>query len=90
MPKEKTLSSFTKSKLALIYLPRIICNHIIGHNHHVGHRITIGFMIMMLGVFIAKTASEYYVLTIIYDACGYALHAIGAVPIIEWLLKFKE
>lgn len=86
----RLLPNREKSMLAVLYLPRIICNHIIGHNHHVGHRITIGFMIMVLGVFIAKTASEYYILTIIYDACGYALHAIGAVPIIEWLIKFRE
>lgn len=84
------MKKFLPAKLSAIYLPKVICTHLIGDKHTFFHRITVGMFIMVLGVELAEIGSTIHLFSILLTTGGYALHAVGAVPIIEWLLKFRE
>ncbi len=73
-----------------VNLPLLVGDHILGENHHPFHRISIGVIIMIIGVSIAKIHSPITIVTILIDGTGYTLHGIGAIPIIESFMKIKE
>jgi len=69
----------------LLNFPTWICFHFLGEKHTHAHRIIIGVFVMGFGVGIAKIHTEYIIIHFVYDMCGYLIHGIGAVPIIEFL-----
>jgi len=73
----------------IMCLPRAICNHMIGENHHIGHRMAVGTVVMAIGVTIAKASAgiEYAVIHISLDMVGYGLHALGCTPFIDAMIK---
>lgn len=69
-------------------LPRKICNHLHGPDHPVSHRMWVGVAIMMGGVFLAHAGASFpRYFAVLMDTTGYAIHALGATPFIEWLLE---
>lgn len=69
-------------------LPKVLCQHAIGHHHTVGHRMVAGTTIMGIGVGTAKAAVLFHSLPLhmSLDLVGYLIHGIGAVPFVEYLL----
>lgn len=70
-------------------ITRILCNHLVGEDHTHQHRIFTGIVIMVFGVGVAKFALFFSSAAIhfIGDMIGYFIHATGAVPILEHMLK---
>jgi hypothetical protein len=65
-----------------------ICDHLIGQNHTVIHRITVGFLICCAGVGITEIPHfEIALLHKFYDIVGYIVHGIGGIPIIKYFFK---
>lgn len=69
-----------------------ICKALFGKNHHYGHRMAVGFAVMVVGVGIAKAAGHATALPIavIGDLIGYAVHGLGLTPFLEKLLETFE
>lgn len=68
---------------------RPVCHLLLGHQAKPSHRMAVGAAVMAVGVMIAKAAHgiEYEFLSMIVDGCGYAIHALGTTPFIEWLAE---
>lgn len=75
--------------IRFIDLPRAICHHAIGRDHTLSHRMVAGGVIMAIGVSIAQAAGyfEMHLMHYVLDLCGYAVHGLGCVPYIEYLLE---
>lgn len=73
-------------------IPHLICNHIIGKEHKIQHRITVGTIIMMIGVLISKGGGGISIVIVhyLFDAIGYGLHGIGLIPWIEYITENVE
>lgn len=74
-----------KGRLAHHPIYKKVFIFLLGKHHTRGHRVVAGFVVMAVGVCIAKQAhhceswySEYSI-----DLVGYLLHGIGATPIVE-------
>lgn len=79
----------TFTKLKIYNLPREICHHAIGKEHTHSHRMVAGTCIMLVGVAIAKSA-HFFDATLIHfsmDMVGYAVHGLGALPFIEYVME---
>lgn len=85
----KGVKLFSRSKFNI---PHLICNHIIGKEHKIQHRITVGTAIMMIGVLISKSGGGISLIIIhyLFDAIGYGLHGIGLIPWIEYITENVE
>lgn len=71
-----------------INLPREICNHLHGPAHAVSHRMWVGFFVMLAGVGFAHISAMLpHWAGMLFDLCGYGVHALGATPFIEWALE---
>lgn len=71
-------------------LPQVLCDHLIGENHPTHHRMFCGMIIMVIGVCVARFGGHYIhieVIAIFADLTGYGIHALGATPFIEVVLK---
>jgi hypothetical protein len=71
---------------------RTICNHLIGKEHNLGHRIVVGIAIMIIGVYMTKLAADTHILwiDIVGDTIGFLLHGIGAIPFVELFIKLNH
>lgn len=70
---------------------RVICNHLIGREHRLVHRIIVGVIIMVFGVYMTKLAADTHILVIdiIGDTVGFLLHGIGGIPFVELFIKLN-
>lgn len=68
---------------------RPVCHALLGHHAKPSHRMAVGVVVMSFGVVIAKAAHgvHYEILSMMVDGCGYAIHALGTTPFIEWLAE---
>lgn len=68
-------------------LPRLVCHMLLGHQAKPPHRMAVGVIVMGIGVMIAKAAMyvHFQALEMLIDGSGYAIHALGTTPFIEWL-----
>lgn len=80
--KPKTKKSFL-DVLRKYSLPRIIAGHLFGKDHHTGHRLFTGLIVMISGVLLAKSVHGG-MLHYITDLFGYLLHGAGATPYVEY------
>lgn len=87
--EEKKKSPELLQLLEKVDITRKICQHAIGEHHTQAHRMTVGTVIMVVGVCIAKYCGEmhFVVLHIGGDIVGYLIHAFGATPYLEWLIQ---
>lgn len=71
-----------------INVPKIICEHLIGEHHSHLHRMSVGGLVMMSGVCVAKMAAhcDFIPLEMGADLFGYLVHGIGAVPYVDALV----
>jgi len=69
---------------------RAICNHLVGENHSVVHRLGAGALIMGSGVLVAKAGGDGLILHFIADLVGYAIHGIGLIPFVDKLIELYK
>lgn len=82
------LKTKTPRAVQAINLPREICHWCLGHDHHISHRMIVGLMVMAVGVIIAKAGHHYPgFIAHASDLIGFFIHALGAVPYLEWLIE---
>lgn len=65
-----------------IHVTKIICNHVMGKNHSINHRVVVGIIFIYSGVLIAGFFQSG-ILHIIFDGVGYCVHGIGSIPLVE-------
>lgn len=87
LPNMKLPSAATLKK---VDVTRIVCDHVLSKSHTPMHRRFCGFLVIIGGVLISKIATPYVVLHIMFDAVGYFIHALWAVPFLEWLVQQFE
>lgn len=69
--------------LSWIDLSTHISNHISGESHTPTHKKVVGFVIMIIGVTLAKATmflSHTFIFEMLADVVGFGLHAIGLIP----------
>ena len=75
----------------ILNLPKTICHHAIGHHHSPHHRMIAGAGIMCVGVLVAKSAAlvspHWFIVHVTVDIIGYAIHGVGTIPFVEYLLS---
>jgi hypothetical protein len=71
--------------ITIVRMPYIISEHLFGKGHSPRHRISVGVMIMIIGVSISKMTFGYTIFHFLYDGIGYLVHGIGCLPIIEYM-----
>lgn len=78
-----------KSPLYYFNLPKRVCDLTLGEKHKPRHRMIAGTIIMVLGVGLSKAfmSFHYFFIPEITEGIGYAIHAIGATPFVEYLSK---
>lgn len=92
-PSKPRLSKEAVLRLAhacrMVCVPRVVCTHLIGKEHTMRHRMWTGFVIMLFGVIVAKSGMflAFFILHVLADLVGFLIHAIGAIPFVEWLLS---
>jgi len=71
-----------------VNLPRFICTHVVGEKHSHKHRMSVGFVLMVIGVGTAKSFAEIHIfgLDFVGDVIGYFLHGVGAVPYVDYFI----
>jgi len=77
--------------IRFIDLPRHLCQHAVGKHHTLGHRLIAGSIIMVAGVSTAKAGvlvpMAPHLFHFSLDVVGYALHGLGCIPFIEYLME---
>lgn len=71
-------------------ITRNICNHFVGEQHTLNHRMVCGGIIMIIGVGFYKVmvySNGYFILHFFGETIGYLIHGVGASPFVEWILK---
>lgn len=66
-----------------------VARHLFGREHHAGHRMIVGSIVMVVGVLIAKCAGGVHIFAfeVCIDLVGYGIHGLGLTPFIEHLLE---
>lgn len=73
--------------LLKINLAQWICNHLVGKEHTHGHRIFVGSIIMVIGLWIGDVfVPPIHILALITKGFGGIVDGIGLVPIIEYAI----
>lgn len=72
-----------KLRLHHLNLPKHILNATVGHDHPIWSRLLMGLLIMVLSKLIHESI-------LIVDALKELVHAIGAVPWLEWLVEYSS
>lgn len=75
-------------KSDIVNLPKSVCCFLLGKDHHIAHRMIAGIVIMTIGVATAKSAHAVTseIVQISLDMVGYAVHGLGAVPFVSYLV----
>lgn len=81
------MKKFFSNAADFMNIPKHVSNHLCGQNHSIAHRRIVGVVVIVFGVIIAKAGGELFVLHVVFDAFGYALHGIGLIPFIEAIEK---
>lgn len=76
--------------IAVLNLPKRICEHVVGEQHTKAHRSFVGILFMFIGVFIAHIEFEIVAFATAAEAFGFTIHAIGVIPFIEMLSKTPD
>jgi len=70
-------------------VPYHICDHFLGESHSFGHRIFVGSIFVFLGTCIAQIHVGIWICDILYEGGGFVVHAVGAVPFVEYAVSLK-
>lgn len=84
----KTKERKGKELLERVNVPKLICLHLIGEKHTAHHRMSVGLIIMGVGVAICKMTSSFYIISYIGEGIGYLIHGIGTIPFVEHLQTY--
>lgn len=65
---------------------RMLLDNVLGENHSHRHRMGFGFILMTIGVMIAKSFAgvEYEIVHMVCDCVGYFIHGLGCVPFVDY------
>jgi hypothetical protein len=65
------------------------CDVLAGEHHHPILRFAFGIVVMLCGVYIAKTIGHHHTEIIAFagDTVGYGIHGVGLIPFVEAILK---
>ena len=57
-------------------IPKLICKHLMGEEHSNMHHMAVGFILMVIGVCIAKNSVEFHSVFVHFggDILGYGIH----------------
>lgn len=80
MTKARCICMFQK-----VNILKIICNHAIGKQHTIAHRMIVGFAIIVIGVIAVEYTAEYHFVKYITKIAGDGLDAIGITPYVEYV-----
>lgn len=72
---------------------RIVCDHVVGEEHTARHRCVAGTIVMVCGVLIVNSATlveHVHWLHLVTETIGNFVHALGATPFLEGLVKTTE
>lgn len=81
---KKTLKEKCACALDKVNLAKTICNHLLGKQHTIVHRMLVGVAIMCVGVAFVELTASIHVVHYVTNIAGYGIHAVGATPFIEW------
>lgn len=81
---KKTLKEKCACMLDRVNLTKTICNHLLGKQHTIIHRMLVGVIIMCIGVAFVELTAHIYMVHYVTNIAGYGIHAVGATPFIEW------
>lgn len=81
------IAKISLKNIAKVDLTRKISTHLVGEDHNIKHRMSVGGVIILIGVVISEIPATYGVLHIVYDAVGYGIHGIGLLPYGEHFLS---
>lgn len=87
---QKCMSGCKKFVFQDINFVKWLCTHILGEKHTLRHRMIVGALIMITGVFVSKLGVAHPALHYFTDMTGYFIHGIGGIPYIEQLSKFVK
>jgi hypothetical protein len=78
-----------RSVIHVVNVPRYVCRTLIGEHHTHAHRMVAGGTMMAGGVLLSHMAAEPHILllTLAGDLVGYAIHGMGLVPFLDFLLE---
>lgn len=80
----------TALRIHALNFPHKICDHFLGEHHTFGHRFFVGSIIVLCGTAIAQIHIGFVVVDLLLEGGGYVIHAIGAIPVVEYVLHLKE
>lgn len=74
--------------LKKVNLVQLLCDQMFGEQHTHRHRMTVGVLVMCVGISIAKgsTFFEYEIVRLLGDGLGYLIHGLGGVPFADFLM----
>lgn len=62
-----------------------VAEHLLDEKHSYSHRCVYGFILMIIGVSMAKgMPHDIFILSFIGDQVGYFFHGAGCIPFIDW------
>lgn len=79
----------SKNHLNKVNLPYILCDHLLGENHKLYHRLILGTMIILAGAGLILINSTSAALVITHTA-GVIIDGIGVIPWLELVIQQKE
>lgn len=79
----------SKFRKVISYPTTFISNHMFGEKHTHRHKMGVGGVIAVIGVYIASSAHHFtlHFVQIGVDLIGYAVHGLGVAPYIEFFMK---
>lgn len=86
--KKETKSRF-KQLLTKINLAYLICDHLIGKNHQIYHRLVVGTCIILLGIGILSIKVTFPALFVTHTA-NVICDGLGVVPWLELILNQEK
>lgn len=75
--------------LPKVNIPFMICDHLMGYKHKLGHRLIAGTVIIIIGITLIVPII-HFPLIIITHTIGVICHGVGVVPWLELILKEEK
>lgn len=83
---EKAPPPANPNRFGILNIPHHVCQHLVGEQHTATHRMMVGAIIMISGVYSIQLF-EFHTLIfrVVADVVGYGVHGIGLIPFADYL-----